>query len=627
MRINLNLPALQSWGSLNKNHSKLNKHMSYLSSGMRINSASDDAAGLAISEKMRAQIRGLNQASRNIQDGISLLQTAEGGLNEIHALLQRGRELSFQASNDTNNSNDRDALQTEVNLFLEEINSIGKKTEFNTRKVLNGGQINSPAISISSIDGSGGTGVTTTLTDEELALQSILRSALKQSEEMISQYFGLTANGQNLKIILEQGSPGGTLAYVSSSYYLNTPGAGFNLELHIEMADFLPPDWPNGGSAPIYNDRIIAHEMTHAVMAATLNWGENSDGTLAIPKWFREGTAEFIHGGDERVYADAYYSRAGETVEDGYRNLISNNPLVDEGSLSSEDYSTGYTAVRYLHEAIKAKGGSGIKEIFDVLEQNPNLYNLNDAIQYVANQHGGSLGLGFNNITSFKAEFANEAVDFIIQKMNLTNADTGAIGGLDSDNGPEKTATTVVADTDSLTDNPTAFIEIYPTNVDMSAVLGNPAPPSTGTGGGTSTGGTTPPGGTTTLGTFFFQIGANSGQGLSFEVPTINTSILGVSSINLTTNASSAITLIDNAIKKVSEDRSKIGATQNRLEHALSVTSLSQENLMTSESRIRDSDMAKEMIKHTKANILSNAAQSMLAQSNQQPEAILQLLR
>ena len=113
--------------------------MEKLSSGLRINKAGDDAAGLAISEKMRGQIRGLDQASKNAQDGISLIQTAEGALNETHDILQRMRELAVQSSNDTNTDDDREEIQKEINQLTSEINRIGNTTEFNTQKLLNGG--------------------------------------------------------------------------------------------------------------------------------------------------------------------------------------------------------------------------------------------------------------------------------------------------------------------------------------------------------------------------------------------------------------------------------------------------------------------------------------------------------
>ncbi|MEW6172108.1 MAG: flagellin [Bacillota bacterium] len=138
MIINHNIMALNAWRGLGQTDSALGKSLEKLSSGMRINRAADDAAGLAISEKMRGQIRGLSQAIRNAQDGISLLQTAEGALNETHSILQRMRELAVQSANDTNTSADRSQIQQEVNQLITEINRIGNNTEFNTQKLLNG---------------------------------------------------------------------------------------------------------------------------------------------------------------------------------------------------------------------------------------------------------------------------------------------------------------------------------------------------------------------------------------------------------------------------------------------------------------------------------------------------------
>ncbi|WP_274598166.1 flagellin [Anoxybacillus flavithermus] len=138
MRINHNIAALNTYRQLTIGNSNAAKNMEKLSSGLRINRAGDDAAGLAISEKMRGQIRGLEQASRNAQDGISLIQTAEGGLNEVHAILQRMRELTVQAQNDTNTNDDRAALNKEYQQLSTEITRIGNTTEFNTQKLLNG---------------------------------------------------------------------------------------------------------------------------------------------------------------------------------------------------------------------------------------------------------------------------------------------------------------------------------------------------------------------------------------------------------------------------------------------------------------------------------------------------------
>jgi len=138
MIINHNISALNAWRGLSVTNTSLQKSLEKLSSGLRINRAADDAAGLAISEKMRAQIRGLNQAIRNAQDGISLIQTAEGALNETHSILQRMRELAVQAANDTETDADRGQLQAEVTALIAEIDRIANTTQFNTKNLLDG---------------------------------------------------------------------------------------------------------------------------------------------------------------------------------------------------------------------------------------------------------------------------------------------------------------------------------------------------------------------------------------------------------------------------------------------------------------------------------------------------------
>ncbi|KAB7665155.1 flagellin [Bacillus sp. B1-b2] len=139
MRINHNIAALNTYRQLGSANEAQGKSMEKLSSGLRINKAGDDAAGLAISEKMRGQIRGLDMASKNAQDGISLISTAEGALNETHSILQRMRELSVQSSNDTNTLDDRKEIQKEVDQLKSEVDRIGNNTEFNTKKLINGG--------------------------------------------------------------------------------------------------------------------------------------------------------------------------------------------------------------------------------------------------------------------------------------------------------------------------------------------------------------------------------------------------------------------------------------------------------------------------------------------------------
>lgn len=202
MIINHNMGAINAQRNMGINSGAASKSMEKLSSGLRINRAGDDAAGLSISEKMRAQIRGLDQASTNAEDGISMIQTAEGALNETHSILQRMRELSVQAGNDTNASADRDAIQSEINQLTSEINRIGNTTEFNTQKLLNGDKA---------------TGVQT-VTNGKAAVAGVVgvaASAAVSGLTITSTETGVSGNA--LKVELKAGSGTNTAASVSYS--------------------------------------------------------------------------------------------------------------------------------------------------------------------------------------------------------------------------------------------------------------------------------------------------------------------------------------------------------------------------------------------------------------------------
>ena len=160
LRINQNVTSLSTYSNLNKTASRMDKSIGKLSSGLRINSAADDAAGLAISEKMRSQISGLNRAKLNAQDGVSMLQTAEGGLGETESIIQRMRELAIQGSNDTLTTNDRLEIQKEINQLRDAIDDIADSTEYNTKKLLDGSQTALISASSKSIAGTAnGSGV------------------------------------------------------------------------------------------------------------------------------------------------------------------------------------------------------------------------------------------------------------------------------------------------------------------------------------------------------------------------------------------------------------------------------------------------------------------------------------
>ncbi len=285
LSINTNIGALNSSRHLSMTETNLSRSLERLSSGLRINSAKDDAAGLAISERMTSQIRGLNQATRNANDGVSMLQTADGALSSISGSLQRVRELSIQAANSTNSLSDKKALQEEANQLIQEIERVSSTTAFNNEKIFD--------FTSSSVLGD---------SNQLAVIYGLQNSWLEQAENMIQQYYGITADGADISIELTtfSDSAGQTAARVVGSIPGSFTGKATDVKLQIDMSDFTPPNLPNGGTAPFYNDRIIAHEMVHAVMYRSMNVASMFNPAVD-QTWFLEGAAEFIHGADERL--------------------------------------------------------------------------------------------------------------------------------------------------------------------------------------------------------------------------------------------------------------------------------------------------------------------------------------
>lgn len=573
MIINHNIYAMNSHRSMAMNTANSGKTMEKLSSGLRINRSGDDAAGLAISEKMRGQIRGLDQASRNAQDAISLIQTAEGALGETHAILQRMRELSVQAVNDTYTTKDREEIQKEIDQLVSEVDRIGNTTEFNNTKLLNsGGENNEIAKNI---------------------LKGLKEGWLEMSEKRIESQYGLVGKGTtSLKVVLYSGTPYGELAHVG--------GTSSVLELHIDMSDFAPSTGVDGANnlGKLYNDRIIAHEMTHAIMDDALGVSKMN----SMPTWFVEGSAEFIAGADERV-----------------KNLISNGTGADAGKVTDlinrasallngaawsgddKDYAAGYIIVKYMSSKLNT-----VNNMTELMSEIKNYAgaDASGALNAALGIHGTTNNI--NSIADLKTKFETDANGFIgglnFDWTAIDEADVGAIGGLDAGGAPIKAEDVLneAAAADKTDGQPMQkFNVIWPAEDSFS--------PSQ----------------------LIMSIGANFGQTLTLSLKDMRSSALGISSINVSDSnkASEAIKLCDNGIEKVSSFRSVLGAYQNRLEHTIANLNNTSENLTAAESRIRDVDMAKEMMSFSKQNILSQAAQAMLTQANQQPQGVLQLLR
>lgn len=571
LSINTNLGALNTSRHLSAATNDLNRSLERLSSGIRINSAKDDAAGLAISGRMTSQIRGLNQATRNASDGISMLQTADGALNSMTTAIQRVRELSIQAANSTNSLSDKKALQEEANQLIQEIEKISTTTTFNGEKIFD--------FSSSGVLGN---------SDQLAVMYGLQNGWLEDAENKIQQYFGISADGADMNIELTTftDGAGGTAARVVGSVPGSYSGKATDVKLQIDMSDFTPPNLPNGGNAPFYNDRIIAHEMVHAVMYRSMNIGSMFN-PAADQKWFMEGAAEFIHGADERLQSSISSVGIGGVMA---RAATFGSAGAAWGG-TSDDYSAAYAAVRYLHQVIKDNGGSGIKDVMVYLNQHQTA-TLSDAI----NAATGGL---YANADAFNADFVAHGAAFIAG-MNLTDTDTGAIGGADADGGSIQTATSVISDSGSRNGtNPlNGFNEIWE-NI-STAAAGNDKQ---------------------------FQVGANKGDTLDVTFGAMNTAAMSIQNLDLINNAGYATYMMDLALNHINEERSKIGAQLNRLESVIANNNISVESTVASRSRIQDTDYAQETTSLTKAQILQQAATAVLAQANSSPQMLMALLK
>ncbi len=559
MRIASNPYSLNTQRHLDQTSQGMARTLQRLSSGLRVNNAADDAAGLAIGTRMEALIRGERQSVRNINDAISMVQVTEGAMGSIAESLQRVRELAVQAASDSLSSSDRAALQEEASALLQGVTQVSQQTEFNGKQVF--------AQTTGSIGGDD--------PNIRAVVDGLRLGWLEEAETLIGDSFGIYGDGASLTVnVTFTDGAGGVAASVSG---VGAPGGKVtNQFLNIDMADFSPPNLPNGGNAPFYNDRIIAHEMVHAVMGRSMNF-------TALPNWFKEGAAEFIHGADERLAID-YNGGAGLAGMLAAFNA--------DSVAASAGYSAGYAALRYMHDEIKAAGGDGVKDIMTYLSANAG----STLEQALANASGGA----FAGLADFGTQF-NAAAAGYIAGLDLTNADTGAIGGLDADGGAVKSAISV------LTDRGTQYSEQPLTSFQLTW-------PSGITGG-------------TGAQQMAFQVGAASKQTINVSVGGVSAINLGVDGVDLTNQATRAIVHIDQAIEHLAAERAKLGGVMSRFDMATQAARLSEENTSAARSRVMDADFAQETAELTRKQILQQAGTAMLAQANPFPNLALQLLR
>ncbi len=550
MIVQHNLSAMNTNRMLGISTSSLSKSTEKLSSGYRINRAADDAAGLAISEKMRSQIRGLDQASSNAADGISMIQTAEGALNESHSILQRMRELAVQAANGTETDSDRSNLQDEIEQLQEELDRIASDTEFNTMPLLDG----SLSAASSSVASAGpkfavyNTGLQAFVTSDVSGVNVVIaNSAAQGGESALWDPLGRTLT---VNLVKDQ-----TYTQQEIDTLIN----------EAKQEDSTATGAPADVKVQFYFSAVTA---TNATCAASAN-------QPTLP--------------GKRASSDVTYFKIG------------NNPL------AAGDF-VGATGITLTSQKYGADYNITVNIKFDS-PVNDEECELVTAAQYNTDGSLGTAGTYTLHLSSGK-EYSEDDIESILAAAGLNLEATLS--------GPD----------------PDAPNTLYITKSDYVAqvALGK-APGVVGQGLGDDDAylGQAKYGGVSGGKGITLQVGANEGQTMSFSIGDMSANALGVnpSKVNVKTQkgASDGIKYIDEAIEKVSKQRSLLGAVQNRLEHTIANLDNTAENLQSAESTVRDVDMAEEMVQFSKNNILQQAGQSMLAQANQSTQGVLSLLQ
>ena len=536
MVVQHNMSAMNANRMLSGVSSAQSKSTEKLSSGYRINRAADDAAGLSISEKMRSQIRGLNQASTNAQDGISLIQTAEGALNEQHSILQRMRELSVQASNGTETDDDREAVQNEIEQLQSELTRISETTEFNTMKLLDGSQSGPEGASSTSNSTTGS--IVSKTTSAKLTTAAADASAATFADEVIN------VDGVDVKVEWSKLSDADKTA--------------------------LKKDWTDTATFSTDDAKKAASIMEKAINDAITNSGYNASSVTVKSN----GTGTFD------IKSSTTGTNSVIKAEDG------NGYIGAQAAGSAAQTVTG--EVKYNGDAIAATE----KFYMDINGQS--LVVTPQTVANGADMSTVAAGLQTSINNAIGTYNTGRDTDDQLKDVTVSATNDGRLV-INSESGP------------------VSFSDFGSGEAAKKLGLDASSTKSAGNGGIT------------------LQIGANEGQTMNFTLDDMSATSLGVAGnkVDLSTQSSAqkATTAIDAAIKKVSAARGKMGAVQNRLEHTISNLDTASENMQTAESRIRDTDMAEEMVNYSKNSILAQAGQSMLAQANQANQGVLTLLQ
>ena len=570
MRIQHNIMAMNAYRNYNNNTSALSKNLEKLSSGYKINRAGDDAAGLAISEKMRAQITGLQAATKNVKDGVSLVKTAEGAMQEIHDMLNRMDYLANQSANGTyDNEVDRANLQKEVDSLRSEIDRIADSANFNGIKLLDGsledgadltlrGNIDIP--NVGTVQGTStvvhkeaGTGVKKT--SFEVNLHNVTFDAKQDGDKLT-----LTVGGATITATADAGAAKAYTGADLAALFAKDATGGNAGEVSIGGQTFVMTA----------NGTNLKFEQKAEVTQAS----ELVNGNVAVKLGTTTGTGATVTGD----YNLAATNIQNATLDSGERLASTSFELTKDMVTDGSSITIGKTTYTF-----KALNGAT----------------------------GGANDVDITGLDGTKAaDLVQIAAKLTAKAATNTTYSVGHDGA---------TSTITVTEKKDQTDFQDANGKSSLTSKEaIQATL--------------SVTGATATGKALTL-----QIGDTSDgfNQLSVKVGDMHTKAMGTKggksiadiSIAKQSDAADAVNVIKDAINYVSSVRGDLGATQNRLEHTQNNLSVMTENIQDAESTIRDTDVADEMMAYTKNNILVQSAQAMLAQANQVPQGVLQLLQ
>ncbi|SEP69293.1 flagellin [Ectothiorhodospira magna] len=624
--INTNIASINAQRNLAKTQAGLQTTLQRLSTGLRINSAKDDAAGLAIAERFTSQINGLNQAIRNANDGISFAQTAEGALMEVGNLLQRVRVLSVQSLNDTNSASDREALNQEVQQAIREINRIAHNTQFNNKNILDG-TLRELIFQVGA--NSGQTILQTGLDTRGSQLGAVIASTENLGDRSIGfERYSMAPNGLDPDGTVEIDGPNGFLVNgvqimaVGDNLNPTTDESTLAAELQQRIRDAVDAEY-GAGTGDGY--RVVWDGTNYLFLNGTGREVEVNvqltDGTN--PTSLNTANETAAYSGFYEMGVGMLNFGVGSEIESTDISLRVNGSVVNVVTTPTAGVETQEQLRFSLETAINGPDGldsaGAIEVIYDESSNQFIFFNnsgervdidltIKDSLNNQARMNTSVLGVGGDN-------FNTSIFDYLEQPGNAMNFSVDITG---TDGNPQ---TISVEDARSLSDvvgrinaetestGVTAYLSEDGKNINFSSALGTTFEVQVSAPGNIGGGGAGAPVMTTATGD------ANG----SFYVDDF--------SVRTTMEANMTLMAVDYAITQITGARAIMGAIQNRFESNVSNLRVGSENLTASRSRIQDADFAEETAELTRNQILQQAGTSVLAQANQLPQGVLQLLQ